>query len=326
MYEGIVTRRALLGGLGAGGAAVVTSTGVLGATASAAGAEGTRPFSAAGGDVGAAAVESIESTRTDGVTYLYRSADAFSALLAPVVAPADAGYYTSAVPGDPDPGGVLTCELDVPVGAELVDVEWYVANTSSSNVYAGMYQWLPGGLSGYGDTEILLSEITPSLELQAVSTSFGAIDPWPANARLVAGITAPGSGEVQLNGIRVGYRGGARRTVLLSEPVRAYDSRQSGGPIASNVTRQVSLASALPWWASGVLFELSITGTNGSGTLRVGRGGATPAATAVQWARSNDKVTTMVVSDLSASRSIAVLSAFSTGSTNFIVDVVGYLV
>lgn len=326
MYQGIVTRRALLGGLGAGGAAVVTSTGALGAMASAAGATdagAVRPFSGAG-DVSAAS--EVEGPRTDGVTYLYRSVDAFSALLAPVVAPADAGYYTSATPGDADPGGVLICELEVPVGAELVDVEWYVQNTSSGNVYAGMYQWVPGALSGYGGTEILLTEITPGVGLQAVSSTFGAADVWPANARLVAGITAPGSAQVQVNGIRVGYRGGARRTVLLADPVRAYDSRQSGGPIAPNTTRQVSLASALPWWASGVLFELSITGTNGSGTLRVGRGGATPAATAVQWARSNDKVTTMVVSDLSASRSIAVLSAFSTGSTNFIVDVVGYLV
>ena len=326
MHQGIVTRRALMGGFGLGAGAVVV--GAAAGTASA--ASGSGPYSGGGsGGFAAAALDSIATPHEAGVTYRYCSPVDFKPLLASTMYAGENGHFAG--PEDllgSDPGGVLVCDIEIPIDAQLVDVEWYAQNTTGSDQMVGAWFWRPGVMAGSGDTIVLATELPPSETLSAtrslVEGPWAAA--WPAGHRLVLGATTPMDGSVQINGARVGYRqDSASQVVMLAEPDRVYDSRSSGGVLAPNATRTISLSDAVPEGASGALITLSITGSSGSGTLRVGTAGVEPLATALQWSRTGDKVTNLVSTAVSGARAIAVKSAYSTGSVHVIVDVVGYL-
>ena len=83
---------------------------------------------------------------------------------------------------------------------------------------------------------------------------------------------------------------------------------------------------AVPVTAGGALVSLSITASKGTGTLRVGRAGVAPTATGLQWSRTGDKVTNLVVTGIDDAARMVVQSIAATGSTEVIAEVVGYLV
>ena len=306
-----LTRRGLLAGLGAlGGGAVLGATAGSG-TASA--EPEPSPLTDGSPRFVVSDVTPLGSPPQGGVTYTYANFHDFVA---------ESG--TRLIGGYGAYGDLLWATLALPAGAIVRDVEWYTINQSGAGRSAYIRLWA-AGISGVG--QILNMTIPQSAAMTATYRSLPTTlnGPFPLGTKLMVGVHVPTS-AAQVHGIRVGYSPGPLRPTLLPTPIRVYDSRSVNGPIAPNGTRNISLAAAIPVGAVGALINLSVTNTNGSGTLRVGKGGDTPVATSLQWSRTGDRVTTSTTTQVSGNREIAVLSVSSTGTTQLLVDVVGYLV
>lgn len=119
---------------------------------------------------------------------------------------------------------------------------------------------------------------------------------------------------------------------VLPRPVRVYDSRASGGPITSGVTRTVSLlsgtaggspASAVPAGAAAALFALGVVGTSGpNGWLSAfAAGTAYPGTASLNWFGAAQILNTTTWSSVDGSANVNI---YCFGSTDFVVDVIGY--
>jgi CHRD domain len=122
---------------------------------------------------------------------------------------------------------------------------------------------------------------------------------------------------------------------MLATPLRAYDSRDNGGPkITANQTRIISLGLgkdglgasgvAVPAGATAAIVTLTVTETVGGGYLKMyGAASAEPATSSINWFANNQTfaVSTQVAVDVAGQ--IKVTSGPS--STHFVIDVVGYL-
>jgi len=112
---------------------------------------------------------------------------------------------------------------------------------------------------------------------------------------------------------------------LLPAPVRAYDSRGTGGPIGAGQERTVDLSVAVPEGASGVLANLTATNAAALGYLAVFAYGVTwPGNSSLNFAPDLD-LANSVTSAISADRQVTVRGGGGPGAeADFIIDVVGY--
>lgn len=314
-------RRHLIAGLGAlGGGALIGGL----PEAAAASIDGTGPDGpgAAGGPGGRAFPISttMASAPQPGVRYEFRGVFDFVAeSVGADLIWSQTGTYATVV------DSALWTSFDLPPGAVVHDIEWYVRNSSGSSVYPMARAWTPN--SGAMSNAIVDVEVPSggaSLQVRRGLAPATTNGPYPHGCRLFCGLRTVTGGAVRVNGVRVGYRPAAGAVALLPTATRVYDSR-STTPLAPNQTRTIGLAGAIPAGALGAVISLSVTGCVGKGTLRLGPGGATPAATAIQWSRTGDQVTTAANTAIDANRRIAVRSVGSTGNTHVVVDVVGYL-
>ncbi len=136
-----------------------------------------------------------------------------------------------------------------------------------------------------------------------------------------------GSAQVILDvlGYYVAQPDQASWLVMSDPPTRAYDSRVAGagGPLAGGQSRAVDLSDAVPAGATAVAYTLTEVGTVGTGHLTVGLPGQPkPATSTINWFQSNQTAANSTVAALDDSRAIQVFAGG--GSTNFIVDVLGY--
>jgi hypothetical protein len=312
-------RRHLLAGLGAlgGGAAIAGLPGAA-AAADPDGAAGPPALDGPGGRA-TPITSTLASAPEAGVRYEFRGPFDF------VVENPSAGLTWSSL-GVYASGGESTIwtSFDLPPGAIVHDIEWYVYNASGA------------GTSGFGRAWTASSaNLTSSIVDVAIPSASGVNrrralapastqGPFPHGCRAFCGLPTRPDGEVRTNGVRIGYRPAAGAVALLPQAKRVYDSRSST-PFAPNETRTVSLAGAIPAGALGAVISLSITGCQHKGTLRLGAGGTVPSATAIQWARTGDQVTTAANSPIDGARRVAIKSVGSTGTTHVVVDVVGYV-
>ena len=112
-------------------------------------------------------------------------------------------------------------------------------------------------------------------------------------------------------------------------PVRAYDSRDigAGGPLAGGSSRTVNVtaAGAVPPQAVAVAYTLTMTGTKGTGYLSVApAGGEQPDTSLINWTGSNQTMANS--SQVGISDGAVTVYAGGSGSTGFVVDVLGYFV
>ena len=123
-------------------------------------------------------------------------------------------------------------------------------------------------------------------------------------------------------------------------PARVYDSREPQphpGPLATGQVRTVSVANGraiqggavtvpdlVPAGAAAIAYNFTITGTVGSGFLTLNPGGLTEVtSSAINWSASGQILTTGGLVAISASREVTVIAG-GPGSTDFLLDVVGY--
>ena len=321
-----ISRRNLMAGLGAAGGAAILGGAVLGAgPASAAPAKATVQGRAAGStrslrpDAAPGGIAPISSAPQFGVAYQFRSWDDFL--------PEDdllfgrkfggGGFYTSAA------NDFLAATFDLPPGAVLYDLEWYVSNTAAMVVYANIWQSSQAVLDTIWSTTIPAGSGVTAHRFVIPSDVNG---PYPHGTRLMVAAASQTNGSNLINGVRAGFTNAPRTPVLLSAPARVYDSRTADGPLASGHSRTISLASYLPDGAAGAIINPTVTQTVTNGYLKIYAAGTpAPGTSAVNWYGSSQTASNQSTVAVSLDRSL-VVEVHGGHSTQFLIDVVGYLV
>lgn len=218
-------------------------------------------------------------------------------------------------------GDAMHATLELPPGARVRDVEWYAYNTGSTNLVLFARLWTAG--SGFLATQVVDTALPPGTGVRAIRVTppLANAGPYLPGTMLYLISGCDGTSAQQINGCRVGFDLGVGDTGLLTTPVRAYDSRVSGGKLLGGLTRVVTLpASVVKPGMSGVLVTLTATQAAASGYLRAWRtGSAMPASSSLNYTKGMNIANTVVVGVDAARR----LSVFSSRSTHFIIDVVG---
>jgi hypothetical protein len=307
-----VSRRRLLLGVGAAGGAAA-----LGAAAPAS-AQPATPAGHAQADTPPAGLAPISSAPVFGVSYQFRSWLEFTAeddiLLGRKFG--GEGVYTSAG------SDFLATSFDLPAGATLYDLEWYVSNSAAMSVFADIWQSSAGGFSTFWSASIPAGVGVTATRF-AIPTNVNG--PYPHGTRLAVACASPMAGSNQINGVRVGFTHAPRTPVLLTTPVRAYDSRTTGGPLTAGHSRAISLASAIPVGAAGAIVNLTVTQTVTSGYLTIYAAGTpVPTTSSINWFGTNQTLSNQATTAVSLTRSVTVTAGGH--STQFIIDVLGYLV
>jgi len=211
--------------------------------------------------------------------------------------------------------------VEIPAGALVRDIEWYVYNNSGSTVSALGRIWAAGTgtlFSTLADTSIVSGSGVVARRSIVSSANYG---PHPLGTKITLGLNTAGAGNVQVNGARVGFTQGAGAVGLLTSPIRAYDSRVTGGKLVAGSTRTITLSSSfIRPGTSGVIINIAAVSADANGYLRVypGNAGAPEASTLnYQEARS---VANMVMVGISSSRQIKV---YASQSVHVILDVTG---
>ena len=257
----------------------------------------------------------IGSPLIGGYTYVYRSYLDF--------VPWDntkRTYTDSGVWGTTQP--YLRAPVDLPYGAVLRDIEFYVTASSQIGLTADLWRtqggvpiaidlvWFPGSPSGMR-----------VLKLQVDQDRQG---PFAPGSRLVLGVQNSGP-TAQLNGARVGFTRAPAGVVMLDKPFRAYDSRK-GAKIGNGQTRIHSLGSLIPAGATAAVLNLTVLSGDKTGGLAVYAASTTvPTGSAVYWSSSTKSIRlqTRVTSD----KRIKVTMRGVTGSKcHYFYDVIGYAV
>jgi hypothetical protein len=158
----------------------------------------------------------------------------------------------------------IRASLDIPAGALIKDVEYYIYNNSGSDFIPDSHLYVPGhgSIASIGATVNIPSTATISASRAVVSQQ----GPYPLGSRILISCATPSTGTIQVNGARIGFFLGAGTLGLFPRPIRIYDSRTMGGIFAANTTRTITLdATRVQDGTSAV--SLNITGifatTNG---------------------------------------------------------------
>ena len=229
------------------------------------------------------------------------------------------GFYTSAA------SNYLAATFDLPPGAVLHDLEWYVSNTAAMTVYANVWQSSQAFLDTFWSTTIAAGSGVTAHRFVIPTAVNG---PYPHGTRLMVAAGTPSDGSSLINGVRAGFSNAPTSPVLLSSPVRAYDSRTSGGVLAAGHSRTVSLAGHIPAGALGAIVNITVTGTAVSGFLTLYAAGTpAPATSAINWFAAHQTVANQATTALNLARAVTITAGGPTNaSTQFIIDVIGYLV
>lgn len=160
---------------------------------------------------------------------------------------------------------VLEASVEIPAGALLRDVEWYVANTSGSNATFYCALWTPadGFITLFAPTTVPSGSDLTATRTVVASADYG---PYPAGAKIV--LYAPTSSTVLLNGVRLGFTEGGLQYYLRPVPVTIYDTTQAGGKFAAGEDRLVGMSGVSAGTAAAVLRVTAFASTS-AGTVKI---------------------------------------------------------
>jgi hypothetical protein len=222
--------------------------------------------------------------------------------------------------------------------------------TSSAGVYGR--SMLGRGLHGYGDVGVYAQSLNVGVSIDADQTSlrFGTA----ATSPLTSGATYQ-TRDIVVDSAGVIWfcvAGGTPGTWRMLSgpstagaftpvtPARVYDSRLSTyalhGVLGSGQNRPISVANSfdvngtpvtanfVPIGATAVFANVTVVDTTGNGWLAINPGGTTAvSASSINWSASGQILANGISLTLNATRQITVVNG-SSGSTNFIIDVLGY--
>lgn len=162
----------------------------------------------------------------------------------------------------------LWATIDVPGGVILDDVEFYVFNNTGSTIYAGVWLW--SASDGYLSSQLLSIQIPSTNSLTATRASFGSAvnGPYPTGTKLFFTVYTPTTGTLQINGVRLGMRGGGAVSVRTA-PARSYDSRTET-KLAAGETRTIQVQSVYAREGTvGVLAHITVIDPVSAGNVAV---------------------------------------------------------
>lgn len=313
MGEQPLSRRAMIAG-GAGAAALS----LLGAAPAAAAPGAETP----GGSDETLTPSWTATPRTAGLSYAFYSGWSMFPIASAQTWSASGASFSFTTPAG---SGYARVPLSLPPGTRIAEVEVYGNRT------------VAGG-AGFGEVWSIGSDgpaaVADQIARAAAPASTGPftltlpIDPSQGVLRtdydLVPFVYAEDA-SVRFVGVRVGYVG-PTQLFLLPAPQRVYDSRPANGgagPIANGQVRTISLAPGVPAGARAALLTLTLDNTTTSGYLQVfAADQASTSASSVNWFGSGQTLANTVVSAVDGSARVKV--AGGGGTTNFLVDVVGY--
>jgi hypothetical protein len=250
------------------------------------------------------------------------------------------GANVVAPPGDLDGVGTAAVTFDIvndalPNGAEVCwDLSYFgiVGPPIAAHIRAGA-----AGVNG----AIVISFLPPSTLGATSGTGCSSVSP------TVAQQVIDNPADFYVNVQTTDFTGGAIRGQLaegpvpageahmLPAPLRAYDSRDNKGPkIAAAETRTISLATginglgasvvAVPAGATAAIVTLTVTETVAGGYLKMYSAATTePATSSINWYANNQTFAVGTQVAVDASGQVKITSGPS--STQFIIDVIGYL-
>jgi hypothetical protein len=312
-----ISRRSAIAGLGlaSGAAALGIATPAAAAPAPPPPHGPMRPHTVPG------EISPISSAPEMGVSYAFRSWDDFfpeDDLLYGRRFGGD-GFYTSGA------SNYLAATFDLPPGALLHDLEWYVSNTAVMTVYANIWQSSHAFLDTFWSATIDAGSGVTAHRFVLPTAVNG---PYPHGTRLMVAAGTSSNGSNLLNGVRAGFTHAPTSPVLLPSPVRGYDSRANGGVLRGGQSRTVSLAGHIPAGALGAIVNITVTGTAGTGFLMLYAAGTPkPTTSAINWFAAHQTFANQATTAVNLARAVTITAGGpTTANTHFIIDVVGYLV
>lgn len=305
-----VARRRLLVGAGAGAAALV------GLAATAPSARADSDTAAGGGNVinDTPASPPLGSAAISGYTYRTVSFFDFTPETSAVRTWGGSGVYTTAA-------SYLWASLDIPSGARVRDIEWYVYNSSGSSYDAMARVWQAGDgslLTTLADVSVTSGSGVRMFRTSVPSANYG---PFPLGCKVMLGIQTTGSSTLQVNGARVGFDQAAGAIGMLPAPVRAYDSRVSGGKLGAGVTRTITLPSSVcPVGTTAVFANVIAVDPPKAGFLRAWPGSVADTTTSAVNYVAGTNIANAQTIGVSASRQIKLRSS---AAMHVVIDVLG---
>lgn len=215
----------------------------------------------------------------------------------------------------------LWASMEIPAGALVRDIEWYARNASGATAIGLGRYWRPDSASLYPTAVDVTIGASVDVAAYRATVPLSQAGPLPVGTKLFLGLYTGTDGQLTVNGVRVGFSQGAGATGLLPTPVRAYDSRVSGGKLAKGSTRVITLpASAVPAGTTAALVNITATNGKTSGYLKVYPGNASaPASSAINFAAGPAIANAMTVG-VSSARQIRI---YASADVHVIVDVSG---
>jgi hypothetical protein len=226
------------------------------------------------------------------------------------------GTYTAGTEGP------LRATVEIPPGALVRDVEYYVYNNSGSPVFPDAYLYV----AGHGTISSINATVSvpSSASISATRAVVGAATygPYPLASRLLISLDTPTTGTVQINGARVGFTQASGEIGLLSTPFRAYDSRVTGGKLTAGTTRTVTIpANIVVPGTTGLIVNLTAVQGEANGYLKLfSAAAAEPASSALNFSGSGAAIANGLIVAVSSGRQINIKAD---KTVHFVVDVTG---
>jgi hypothetical protein len=153
--------------------------------------------------------------------------------------------------------------LDVPPGAQVASVEYYIYNSSGSDFVPDTHLYVPGHgtIASIGASVNIPSTSTITATQVAPSQS----GPYPDGARLLISCSTPSTGTIQINGARVGFRHGGGTVAQLGKPLELFHDRLRRGKVHT-VTLPATLQAP---GRTGVQLNLIAAGATKAGGVKV---------------------------------------------------------
>jgi hypothetical protein len=224
------------------------------------------------------------------------------------------GIYTAGT------SGPVRATVEIPPGALVRDVEYYVYNNSGSDVFPDTYLYVAGSgsLASIGASVAVPSgSAITAMRVVVPPTGYGA---YPLASRVLVSLTTPTTATVQINGARVGFSQGSGGVGMFDTPIRAYDSRHFT-KLNAGSTRTVTLTpDIVPPGATALLVNVTAVNGEAAGYLRVYSAAAAQSPASLYFKGDGKPIANWQIVGVSAARKIKV---YASKRVHFVIDVTG---
>ncbi len=209
----------------------------------------------------------------------------------------------------------IRANIDIPPGCLVRDVEYYIYNNSGSDFSPDSHIYVPGhGVISSIGASVAVPSTGSLVAARAVVSLQG---PYPFGAKLLISCATPSTGQVQVNGARVGFTGAAAGVGTRGAAARVFN-----GQIPANATKTITVPDSLiAPGVMGMIAQITVSGASDDGALTIFRADTSrPGDATMHYGKST--TTSEAVVQLSAARQVKV---HTTRGVHVGIDLVGIL-